>query len=316
MSQLSAPTQSTSLVLQALQNASIPDIEILGYIKSVNINAKTCVIYNTTDDRNYSCSTSDWFLPLNENDAICGALQSINGKYVFSQKPLVKLCVDRNTLITAILKALKFQISPHMIQKLYDKIMTVADDANVNEYLDTLAIDLHDKQLEDFGVLPEYLTPAHILKLLRWWYRTRILRKLYLLGLNNKEINDSMTIMQMNPNQIYESCLQDPFKIIPIFLDKCKSIYSLLSRRYTEEQLIMATIARKIYYNNKEKAWTGTPSKYLVDQFREINRNLMQKLEENYGIKGEMHTVYLSFHYKVETTIAEIFSKMIKENYN
>jgi hypothetical protein len=204
-----------------------------------------------------------------------------------------------------------------MINKLYDAIFAnlyrIGVDT-VEDYIDNMAIELHDKQLDDFGILPDFLNASQILKVLKWWYKSRILRKLYLLGLNNKEIRNCETIMRLNPNQIYAQCMHNPFKLIPITIDKCEVIFGLIKKSYTPDELYRATIARKLYSNNVDKAWTGTPSKYITNEFREINKDVMSKLLEEYGVRGELYTVYLGFHHTVETTIARVFSDMIIDN--
>src|SRR4029079_5550588 len=100
-----------------------------------------------------------------------------------------------------------------------------------------MAIDLHEKQIEDFGPLPDYLMESQLFKLLKWWYKSRTMRKLYLLGLNNKEIKESENIMNMTPSEIYEQCMVDAFKIIPITIDKCKVVYDMLGLSYDDEKI-------------------------------------------------------------------------------
>ena len=296
--------------VQQLEEVIIP---VFGYIKSVNHGNKSCVLYDIESQTNYTC-TFEGFLPLSEMDAIAGLISQLGRTYKFVKKPLVKISVDRDTIIKSICKSLKFQIKMGVAEKLYDALLIVAEGDSVDEFLDNLAIDLHEKQVENFSILPNYLNESQVMRVLKWWYKSRTLRKLYLLGLNNKEIRASEMIMGLTPTRIYDYCLVDPFKIIPIPIDKCKSIYDILGSSYDEGQVYRATIVRKIYYNTVEKAWTGTPSRYLLDQFKDINKQLMEKLKEEYKVVGDLYTLYLDFYYKVEVTIAEVFTGLTKKN--
>jgi hypothetical protein len=272
-----------------------------------------CTIFDIQTQMTYSCAY-EGFLPVAESDAIAGFINKIGNAFKFIKKPLVKVCVDKETVINSICKSLKFQIRPSLGEKIYDALLVKAEGDLVDEFLDTLAINLHEKQIDDFSILPDYLNESQVMKLLRWWYKSRTLRKLYLLGLNNLEIKDSEKVMGLSPSKIYDHCLVNPFKIIPIPIDKCKAIYDLIGRQYDEGQLYRAVIVRKLYDNVVNRAWTGTPSKYVLDQYRDINKDTMTKMEEEYKVKGELYTLYLDFHYKVETTIADVYSKLIKKN--
>lgn len=304
-------------VLKSIQDATRKQqdqiIEVAGYIKSVNYQAKTCVVFNVSDQLNYNV-TVEGFLPLSENDAIVGIITQIGSHFTFVKKPLVKLSVDKDTIMHSIRKALKFQISQSLAEKVYTACLIAAEGDTVDEYLDKMSIDLHEKQIENFGPLPDYLMESQLFKLLKWWYKSRTMRKLYLLGLNNKEIRDSENIMNMTPSEIYDQCMLDSFKVIPIPIDKCKIIYDMLGLKYDDDKIYRATIVRKVYSNNIDKAWTGTPSKYLLDQFKNINKRTMEHLTAEYGVIGEYNTLYLKFHHSVESTIADILGKMINEN--
>ena len=160
---------------------------IMGFVKSVNINTKTCIIFDVNANKTFVCSF-EGFLPISDTDAIYGFISKLGGGYSFIKKPLVKVSVDKDTVIKSITKALKYQINNSLATKVYESCLIKADGDTVDEYLDNMAIDLHEKQIEDFGVLPDLLMESQVMKLLRWWYKSRTLRKLYLLGLNNKEI--------------------------------------------------------------------------------------------------------------------------------
>ena len=303
----------SNAILEPLIKSQNEIIAIMGFVKSVNINNKTCNVQDIESKQLYNC-TYEGFLPVTESDVLYGYIVKSFSNYQFVKKPLVKVSVDKETIVKSMCKSLKYQINNSLANKLYDSCLINAEGETVDEYLDKMAIDLHEKQIENFGVLPNFLMETQVMRLLKWWYKSRTLRKLYLLGLNNKEIKNSELIMSMTPSKIYDHCMVDPFLIIPIPIDKCKTIYDSMGKQYTEDQLYRASIVRTLYHNNVDKAWTGTPSRYIISQYKDINKNIMQKLKEDYGVVGDLYTVYLGFHYKVETTVAETFSNMIKLN--
>ena len=285
---------------------------VYGLVKSININAKLIVINDQLTNQLYTCKF-EGFLPASEFDVITGMIFNQNGSYIFYKKPLIKLSVDKDTVIKTIVRGLGNTISNALSTKIYENILVNGKGLPVNEILNNMAIDLHDKQIENFGVLIDFLLPNQVLKLLRYWYKSRTMRQLYLLGLNNTEIKKIEEMTQLTPTDIYEQCLINPFKIIPISIDKCKQIFESIAKEFSDEDLYYATIVRKIYYNCQDKSWCGTPSKFIQDQFKGIK---MEILKRDYGIEGEFHTLYLKHHYKIEKTVSEILANMIKLNKN
>ena len=61
-------------------------------------------------------------------------------------------------------------------------------------------------------------------KLLEEWNNKRSFRRLFLLGLNRFEINGS----NKSFDELYNVCLQNPYRIASIQYDKCEKILSLL----------------------------------------------------------------------------------------
>jgi hypothetical protein len=283
---------------------------VLGYVKSINITAKLLVVNDTLTNKLFTCKF-DGFLPASESDAIAGILINQNGTYTFLKKPLVKLTNTKETITHTICKALNFKIKPNLANKIYDNLLVDGKGLTVDESLNNMAVELHDKQIESFSKLPDFLDANQILKLLRYWYKSRTLRQLYLLGLNNQEITKCEEITGFSPTRIYQECLINPFKMIPIPIDKCKVIFECMCKEYTEEELYHATIARKIYSNTLDKGWVGTPTHQVQDSFKNVD---YKKLKEDYELEAEFHTLYLPHHYKVEKTVAEVLYNMKKLN--
>lgn len=279
---------------------------IAGWVKYVGTGTFTVLDCNT--GASHKC-TYEGFLPIHETDAICGLIDDSNR---FIKKPLVKLSTDKESTIKAIIKGSK--ISYQLATKIYNDLMIYHKSNNVSEILDEIAIGLHENQIDDFSILPNHLKDFQIMALLKWWYRSRTLRQLYLLGLNKTEILNIQRITNLSPTKIYDQCLINPFLIIPIPIEKCKEIFGTIGKSYSNNELYRATVARRIYQNTLDKAWTCTPSKYLIDQFKDINKGVVELLKNEYGIKVDMGNLYINKIYQIETEVAQVITELTKLN--
>src|SRR5437868_11968515 len=80
------------------------------------------------------------------------------------------------------------------------------------------------------------------IKLAKHCYKNFVLRNLYLLGLNNKEINES----KQNPISLYEKLVENPYTITSISLDKCDDILCRLGKPVDMKFRDCGKIVRKI----------------------------------------------------------------------
>ena len=94
---------------------------------------------------------------------------------------------------------------------------------NAISTLDRMSSFYNYKKDSDTGLILPYTTilrEKQMLKLLQWWYKQRNLRRLYLFGINNKEIRGS----KMAPEEMYKVCLDNAYKIFSLSIEKCDSI--------------------------------------------------------------------------------------------
>jgi len=145
-------------------------------------------------------------------------------------------------------------------------------------------------------------------KLLSWWYKSRSLRRLHLLGLNNKEIEEC----RKDYDYIYQAILTNPFKLAPLPIEKCISLMSMLNKKVTDEHIKCGEILRKIYnyvYNN---SYTCVLFSTIEYHFPHIHRYL-EELTANYEVILDGKNLYLEYNHKVEVFVSYFIDKLIKE---
>lgn len=318
---------------------NLVEAEIVGKVTRFDKkNRKIFWVWTEESQKEYKCQV-DFFCPVREGDALHGYVEyeDISGQepfLKFKNHPYVKMAMDKQSLLECFQKVLRGTGFGNIkSNQLYDKLLDLSTDdsrKNNNEnniftssttatsstnynpiigYLSNLA---HIYYREKDDVLVKIFNPllnqTQGEMLLRWWYKNRNLRKLYLLGLTKKEI---YACEGMNSDQIYEKCLQNPFTVVPIPINKCYEIWRRIGKYYTGEQERCGVIARKLYEHNLEKSWTGSPSKNIAGQFPDVGK-MMPSLKKDYGVIGELFTIYLEYPYIVETAVAMKINNFIK----
>ena len=139
------------------------------------------------------------------------------------------------------------------------------------------------------------------------WYKGRVLRNLYLLGLNNKEINGA----KMNPLKLYEKCLENPYVITTLSLDKADNILTRCGKQVDDKFRECGKIIRKISELMENNGWTGVPTNMLIRMFPNIV-DYLPMLRDEFGIIAEHHTIYLSYAHEVESSVATWISDLLK----
>ena len=90
---------------------------------------------------------------------------------------------------------------------------------------DHISYEYRCTQVDDYLNIFNPEIKTHIAKqILERWYKNRALRKLYLFGLYDREID---TVFH-KPNEIYDHCMTDPYKILTIPIEKADNIYNII----------------------------------------------------------------------------------------
>lgn len=272
------------------------------------------VVHTQTMNRDFTCQCP-YFCPVQEGDsvyAVCTIESDPRYKQIlkFAKPPFVQISMDKDSVLRCFIRILRGtgfgNIKAH---QLFDKLSRQGgSDEKVISTLSELAALWNENKDEDLFIpYTDIVTKDQIRKLLFWWHKHRSLRRLYLFGLTNTEIE----ACKMPCDKIYEKCLTNPYVLVPISIEKCDEILQRQNKTGTAEDRRCAQIVRKIYSHMKDKSWTGTPTRTLLAMFPDTPQH-MERLKSEYGVVADLLTAYLEYPYKVETFIANKVENLVK----
>jgi hypothetical protein len=306
-----------------LTNQSLKTAEIIGIVTNItnnykNSNYKNANYKNATtffklffpnSKKTYNCQC-DFFCPLRINDTIYGFCSiDDNENLRLIRLPFVQPAIDKDTLIQCLMKVLKIGFKD--VIKLYTFMSSVADgNENICGFLSGIAQNWNDTHNIDILSMFDTLEVDTTKKLLKFWHKDRNLRRLYLLGLNKREIDSC----KMSCDSIYQICVNNPYKLPQIPIEKCADILDMINIKPESSQIIRGSIMRVIWRNLNDNGWTGTPSKMLSKLFPDIKEHV-QILKDEYGLVAEMETAYLKLPHKVETFITNFLVNMKNDDH-
>lgn len=138
-------------------------------------------------------------------------------------------------------------------------------------------------------------------KIMRIWVKKRIVRPLYMLGLNNKEIRET----EMTPMELLYRVKHNPYPITSIPIEKCHEIKEQLDLHITKEELECSFIVRKISDVMNNNAWASVPIfmlKYWFPNFLERKEMLTQK---PFDVTYDYDHAYLKVSYDAEVFLTK-----------
>jgi exodeoxyribonuclease V alpha subunit len=209
--------------------------------------------------------------------------------YIKVERPPLVIIGDSATII----KSIFAKVVPMIVeraQQLYAKLFTICVDQNlsVSEYMDKIVqcwIDTRDITL--FDEFSSHIRGEDkIKKLFKWWYKNRILRKLYTFGLTNKDIKNC----ELPVNKIYQHCLSNPYKLIALSMEKCDEILLIQGRKLDRCIRNASLIVRNINSVLRNNSWTYLPPWSFMEvlcKYDEVRDNLplyIDILKDEYGL--------------------------------
>jgi hypothetical protein len=158
----------------------------------------------------------------------------------------------------------------------------------------------------------DYITISSMTNLLGMWYRKYDKRRLYLLGLNNKEIRECSKVIKSS-YLIYKKCLENPFMLYPIPMNKCMEITNRIRRKPKPEDIKCGEIVRKMYEYLTFRGWSATPIRTLEKHFTNL-MDYRKRLLSEFEVKEEFQCFYLNYPYAIESYITRYLTKLIKSD--
>lgn len=289
--------------------------ELIGRVVGVNYHRRGEFTVHTAQMRKDFKVFCPMFCPVQEGDSIY-ALVSMehDGSLKVLRPPFVQVGTDKDSVLRCFIRVLRGSGFGNLkAHQLYDKLSKLAEgEKNVLSYLAELAKNYLDLRDEALLVPFEAILPQEALKkLLTWWHKQRSLRRLWLFGLNNREIENC----RLPHEEIYQACLTNPYRLPAITIDKCHEILQRQNKKGDPIDIRCGEIIRKIYFYMENRAWTGVPSRIVVSQFPDY-AHYRERLEGEFGVKGELHTVYLKYAHMVETEVAKYLTELSKVDFD
>jgi len=277
-------------------------------------NSKIFHIFAPNSGKKYVC-TYDGFLPLRQSDAIQGVcFVEYNSKneeiLTFKTPPFTIIGCDKESILTAIGNALRGTgYSVKKGEKIYSVLLSESkqNEEEIVSLISKFALHYNYEQMsyDPFTLFSNIIDLKQFIKLCKYFYKNFVLRNLYLLGLNNKEINSS----KYNPVELYQKIIENPYTITSVSLDKCDDILSRCGKPVDIEFRDCGKIVRKVS-DMMENGHIGVPSTMLLRMFPNIVK-VLPTLKNEFGIETDLHTVYLPYAYEVETFMANKIKEMV-----
>ena len=343
------------LVNEVQYTSKTSGTKVLGTIEKVDYKTKSCKIKIQTGEV-FDCGYSHLsYLNIQQNDKIFFYLSMGSTGYIIEKYPYVQLGTDETSLIGCVMfgrgkrttkaYALGFlnhintirierkdeELNPKRADRLKDT-HTFLSDCSILYKTRKLGKDMINKLTNDGNMMKK----DEFTKLLYWWYNTRVMRQLYLFGMNNREINNED--IDMDPIDIYDTILTNPFLVLALTVDKCINICNILEKTYTNKDEIMGKIARSIQNNLVNRSWVGTPywflkvlvteiakergdhkktdgtMKYDQDIAKEYFSEYVKPMIKIYGMTPENNYVYMPLAHKIENYICDMVIEKTKNN--
>lgn len=289
--------------------------DVIGKVVYINYKNKSYfAIYTEKMGKKFRCKYVG-FLPIKEGDVVIGVAEitqdpKFGTTLVFELPPFVILGTDKETILNSFLTALRNRSFGNMKAHQLYKILLKRYESEIGivQALDQMASKFFYQKDDDYRELVIYsliCDEKKMLQLLQWWYKNRLLRNLYLLGLNNGDITRS----NICPIELYQKCCDNPYAIKSLSLDKCDEICYRMGKEIKDSDKECGVIIRKIYDLMKNNGWIGVPSNMVLSMFPNIEKNL-EDLKSSFNVETELHTIYLDSAYDAEVYIADMVKEM------
>jgi hypothetical protein len=324
--------------------------QVLGLVKSIS-HTTTPSIFVILTDIGYMQCVCPFFKPLEVDDFVFGKVKIISsGVCEFISPPYVQIPQDEGNIKKCFIIALRTSgFGGVKANRLYDEIKDLINTGNIIKGVPSLSMLMSGKEDKAMPSIQD-VTPMKVVKYLNdasldwyqnrndlaakaitidgvlnedkaksflaWWYKKRYMRRLYLLGITNKEIK----LCYMTPDEIYKICVGDPddpsdkgnaFRLPAIPLEKAVGIFVMLGMPYNPIQLMCGKIVRCIYENAESRGWTCTPLWFLQRVFSTYH-TIKELLESEYFVIFECKSAYLEYQHIVENTIVKMTDDLIK----
>jgi hypothetical protein len=272
-------------------------VQISGYV--VNGDKSWFTLLAPRSGNTYTITHSGFHM-VRKGDSVSAVCKIISqGNLALLQPPIVKMAVDRDSVINCLYSAIgKEKLSRGAITRLYDKLEdlvkqkvyqkskrdgintdgVIRNVADLLTYLAAAWTKTRDPNLvspisDVLGEAFDGSNPA--VKLLTWWNNNKVMRSLYLFGFtkttrNGSEqlgINDMCSQSGLNPSELYDRLVHNPYTVPQVTLETCADIDQRTGRVPDYTDYSCGCIVRMIYNNFYSRGWMCTSVSWLKSRF-------------------------------------------------
>ncbi len=169
----------------------------------------------------------------------------------------------------------------------------------------------HEKVLEylNVGGVEFYVTidDRELQRVYRWWNKSILRRQLYLLGLYNKEIDES----GMDPGTLFDKLKENPTKVCSISMDRAFEINQLFRRETTQDDINCGGILRKLVELKNRRGWFYVKESTIKEIYPSLKK-YKDYLSQEYDIVFENGRMYTRENYNIEYSVASRIAELVK----
>ena len=262
------------------------------------------------------------FLPIRQGDVISiGEKMELGGRgkrYILQEKPLVYIPLEPLDLARYFREALV-----ETRKQKSDYFKSVGRGGRGKSYSKVAGGEIYDEMYQKFGDHARIIEALNVWAvefftcinekerntIYSWWKRNVLRRQLYLIGLYNKEIDDS----GLREDVLFERIKQNPMKITTLPVERAVEINNLFQRETTRMDMICGEVIRKLNYYKKKKGWYYVPERIIKKNIEDV-KSCYEELFGEYEVILENDNLYTPENYQIETHLASRLGEMIKIN--
>lgn len=294
-------------------------IKIISAGNKFRDNSKNFLIKTLKSEKEYNVY-ANFYCPIEVGDIVViigKESEDRSGHITITRMPMTYIGVDTKTVTNCLESAFKcYNYKPQYFtlraKTVKEYIENMANDSlgkSLGERINDLLVELADeyqfrKSAKTLATFNSILNDKETQTLLRWWFKHRAIRRLYLLNINLSEIRESM----MTTSKLYELVMTNPFSVPYIGLTRANEIQKILNREVDDLDLMYGGILRWVYRQCWNNNWDYVPQDDLIRQYRNLKKEDIISLIDNYNLVFEEDRVYFKFGYEAEIYIAEKLS--------
>jgi len=272
-----------------------------------------------------------------KGDSIAGDISFFNDKYLFIDEPMIEPVADRQSIESLFDIALKgIYFNERMRTKLYDffldqthkeadKVTSITSALyRTRESIDAQVIETINMFAENYIIAQESTitalkngTPLEekgIKRLMWWWNKNYLYRRLYMLGVTKREIRESVD-RGWSIRDLYYQLLENPYILERINIDTCSKICKRYDRIFPNEVLQCGHLVRDIDEQCSERQWMCMPIYQIIKKYPMFlpsasNDGLLQTLLNIFKCSIKYNCIYLHYQEQIE----DILSSFIINN--